>query len=158
MALSPKAKSEEVITTGAIVGQFPALGGIDGGAFPYIVTSSEIAFGSLATNFSRRVIPFNFKVLDFYTKMITAPVGSAAARKIVLGTATSQSLYFVTGNLVFNSSSPLTLIRRGTATNFQTAAALLGTAGMLLTVTAKPTATVLSTKGAFVGIVICVAR
>ena len=156
MPNSPSAKIEDLLFGGALVKGIPGLYGLTGGGIPFIVTTSELPWHSTTTQTSRKVVPFNYKLIDFWTRLITAPVGNSG--KFRLGTATSVSLFFGTGTLSFNSNSPVTVaatgfIRRTTATNFVASAAVLGVAGQLVQMqVARKGTGAFTTKGAVVGL------
>lgn len=157
MTVSPQAKVEELLFGGALTRGIPGLYGLTGDSMPFIVTTSEMDWHSTATRTSRRVVPFAFKLVDFWTRLVTAPVGATGTFR--LGTSTSVSLFFNSGTLSFNSNSPVLVgttgfIRRTTATNFKTANALLGVAGQLVQMQTvrKGAGAAFSTKGVVIGL------
>lgn len=157
-------RQDQVIQSGLQVQAFPGLAGLRVDQYPHLIMSTELVWGSLATRSSRRVVPFNFRIVEMMSILRTAPVGSNAKRLFQIGTSTSAGLFFST-KASFNSSSALGRKRLMTATDVSTAysanastCSSAGTAGMLFQFTLKPTATVLSTAGSIIGIAVVVPR
>jgi hypothetical protein len=163
------ARQDQVELSGLLVASFPGLKGLRADTFPLIITSTELIWSSTATKTSRKVVPFNYKVVGLMTQLNTAPIGSAGKRKFVVGTATDDDCIFTTGAFFFNSSSSggvgVAAARKDlfTATDvgssLQTAfCSSSGTCGQMIQFKTKPTATALSTVGSIFGIAIVIPR
>lgn len=158
MAAAAQRRASEVVMDGRLVGKFP---GLAGGLYtldrhPTIITSTEMSWSSTATKKSQRLVPFNFTAVDLVTFLRTKPVGAAGKRKFQVGTVTSASLFFVTGNYFFSSATNTGLKRQGSATNWQSAN--VDCAATVVQFTLPPTATALSTNGSIYASLLVVAR
>lgn len=153
-------KTEETIHSGRSVEALPGLYGLRGDQIPYLITTSEVPWHSTATNFSRRVVPYNFKLVEFMVRLVQAPTTNSGRFKA--GTSTALALFFATtgtANRIGTATTALTLRRLTTSSNFQSSAAAAGTSGMMVQLsTVRAAAGSYAVKGALVGIFVAVPR
>lgn len=163
MTEAPSSKANQVEINGLLKYWIPGLTGYRMDNLPFLIMTSEMDWHSTATRTSRKPVPFNYRLVDIWTRLITAPVGNSGIFRA--GTATDGDLFFTTTpKIAFNSNSAVTtaagLVRRTNATggNFATAAAS-GLAGQLLQMQTRRVGTgAFSTKGAVVGIFAVIPR
>ena len=98
MTVAPRAKSNEVEHSGVSKQWLPGLAGYKLDNMPFLIMTTELDWHSTATRTWRRPIPFNYALVDFWTRLITAPVGNTGILRV--GTATDTDLFFTTTHIV----------------------------------------------------------
>jgi len=157
MAVAGIGRSSEIYLDGRWVSKFPGMAaGFTADRIPQVILSTGMSWSSTATKKSFRLVPFNFTAVDLAIFLQTKPTGSAAKRLIQVGTVTSASLFFVTGNYYLNSATTTGLKIKGSATNFKTTQA--DCAATVVQFTLPPTATAIVTAGLVYAGLVVVAR